>query len=74
MIKVACRVQIWQKFFENSEKFGNSFIKNDIVYMSLSFIYKNPIISSLLKIVALKFTMYILTVLLYSLKLYVIGK
>ena len=49
-----------KKNLQNSEKFGNSFIKNDIIYMNLLFIYKNPIILNLLNIVALKFTMYIL--------------
>ena len=52
---------------------GNSFIKNDIihfdVYINLPFIYKNPIISSLLKIITLKFTTYILTILIYPLKI-----
>ena len=42
--------------------------------MNLPFIYTNPIILSLLKIVALKFTMHILVILTYSLKLYVIRK
>ena len=42
--------------------------------MNLLFIYKNPIILSLLKIVALKFAIYILTILTYSLKLCVIEK
>ena len=37
--------------------------------MNLQFIYKNLIILSLLKIVTSKFTMYILTILTYSLKL-----
>ena len=36
--------------------------------MNLSFIYKKPIILSPLKIVMLTFTMYVLTILLYSLK------
>ena len=54
---------------QNSEKFGSSFIKND-----LPFIYKNPIIKSLLKTVTLKFTMYILTIFRYSLKPYITGK
>ena len=35
--------------------------------MNLSFIYKNSIILSLLKIITLKFTMFILTILTYSL-------
>ena len=35
--------------------------------MNLSFIYKNSIILNLLKIITLKFTMFILTILTYSL-------
>ena len=42
--------------------------------MNLPFIYKNTIILNLLKIVTLKFTMNILTILTYSLKLYIVGK
>ena len=42
--------------------------------MNLPFIYRNPIILSLLKIVTLKFTMNIVTILTYPLKLYVTGK
>ena len=42
--------------------------------MNLTFIYKNPFNLSLLKIVTLKVTMYFLTTLTYSLKLYVIEK
>ena len=42
--------------------------------MNLPFIYKNPIILRLLKIVTLKFIMYILTILTYSLKLCITGK
>ena len=42
--------------------------------MNLPFIYKNSIVLSLLKIVRLKCTMYIETILTYSLKLYVIGQ
>ena len=42
--------------------------------MLLPFIYKNPIILSSLKIVALKFAMYILTIVVYSVKVHVIGK
>ena len=64
------RVQIRKKpFFQNSEKFGYSFIKSDIGYMYLSFIYKNPIMLSLLEIVTLNITMYILTILTGSLKI-----
>ena len=37
--------------------------------MYLSYIYKNPVILSLFKIVALNFTMYILTILTCSLKM-----
>ena len=34
LCKVACRVQIWKKTFcQNSDKFGYSFIKNDIMFM-----------------------------------------
>ena len=38
--------------------------------MNLPFIYENPIILSLLKIVTSKFTMCILTILRYSLKVH----
>ena len=73
--KVACTVEICKKsFFENSKKVGNNFIKNGIIYMNLPFIYKNPTILNLLKIVTLKFTMNILTILTYSLKRDIIGK
>ena len=47
-------------------------MKNDIIYMNLPFIYKNLIILNLLKIVTLKFTMKIVTILTYSLKLVII--
>ena len=34
VLKVACRIQIWKKIFcQNSDKFGYSFIKNDIRFM-----------------------------------------
>ena len=33
-IKVACRVQIWKKNCQDSDKFGYSFIKNNIVFNS----------------------------------------
>ena len=46
------------EFFENIKKFGNSFMKNDIICMNLLFIYKKTIILSLWKIVMFKFTMY----------------
>ena len=42
-LKVACRVQIWKKTFcQNSDKFGYSFIKNDIMFMYILCIYKKP--------------------------------
>ena len=61
--KVACGVQIWKKktFFQNIEKCRYNFIKNEIIYMDLTFIYKTPIILSLSKTVALIFTNQILT-------------
>ena len=62
-------------FFLNGETFGNSFIRNEITYMNLPFIYEKPIIFSILKINSLKFTIYILTIFTYStLKLHKIGK
>ena len=61
ILKVTCRVQIWKKTFcQNSDKFCCSFIKNDIMFMYLLYIYKKPIILSLFKIDTLNFTMYIL--------------
>ena len=43
-LEVACRVQIWKNTYcENSDKFGYSFIKNDIVFMHILYIYKKPI-------------------------------
>ena len=52
---------------------GNNFIKTDI-YIILPFIYEKPIILGQLKIVTLKFTMYILMILKHSLRLYFLGK
>ena len=46
-------------FYQNSDKFGYSFIKNYIVFMYLLCIYKKFIILSLFKFDALNFTMYI---------------
>ena len=63
-----------RKNFQNSENFGNSFIKNGIIYVNLRLTYESSIILSLLKIATLKLTMYILTILTYSLKLHIIGK
>ena len=41
VIKLACRVQIWKKIFcQNSDKFGYSFIKSDIMCMFILYIYK----------------------------------
>ena len=42
--------------------------------MNLPFTFKTPIILGLLKMLTVKFTIYSLTILTYSLKLYVIGK
>ena len=60
-------------FFQNSKKLGYSFIKNDI-YLYFPFIYQASIILGLTKIVVLNFTMYILTILTFSLKVNVFGK
>ena len=57
-----------KSFYQNSGKFGYSFIKNDIMFMYLLCIYKKPIILSLFKIDTLNFTMYILTILTCPLK------
>ena len=73
-IKVACGFQIWKKIFcQNSDKFGHSFTKNDIMYMCFLCIYKKPMILSLFKIATLNFTMYILTILTCTLNIYVTG-
>ena len=67
---IAWRGQILKKtYFQNSEKFGYSFIKSDIGYIYLFFIYKNLIMLSLLETVTLNFTMYILTISTGSLKI-----
>ena len=55
-------------FYQNSDKFGCSFIKNDIMFMYLLCIYKKPIILSIFKIDTLNFTTYILTILTCPLK------
>ena len=60
-------------FCQNSDKFGYSFIKIDIMFMYLLCIYKKTIILSLFKIDTLNFTVYILTILTSPLKIYVIG-
>ena len=52
--------------------FGYSFIKNDIIFMYLLCIYKNPIILSLFKINLLNFTMNFITILTWPLKTYAI--
>ena len=52
LIMIACRVQTWKKnIFSKYEKFGYSFIKNDITYTYSPIIYKKPIILSLFEIV-----------------------
>ena len=63
--KVACRVQIWKKtFYQNSDRFGYCFIKNNIMFMYYYFVFtKKNIILSLCKIDTWNFTMYILTIL-----------
>ena len=59
--KVACRVQMWKKnHFVTIVKSCYSFIKNDILFMYLFYIYKKSNILSLFEIDTLKFTMYIL--------------
>ena len=50
-------------FCQNSGKFGYSFIKNDIMFMYIAYIYIKTIILSLFKIDTLNFTLYILTIL-----------
>ena len=73
ILKVAYRVQIWEKTFcQSSDYFGYRFIKNNIMFMHLLCIYKKPIILSLIKIDTLNFTMYILTILTFPLKTYII--
>ena len=68
--KIACSVRIKKKkiFCQNSDKFGNSFIKNDVMFMYLLCIYIKPVILGLFKIDTLNFTMYILTILTCPLK------
>ena len=56
-------------FCQNSDEFGYSFIKNDIMFMYILSIYKKNIILSLFKIDTLNFTMYILTILTSPLKI-----
>ena len=66
------RVHIWKNTScQNSDKFYYSFIKNDIMFLYLLYIYKKPIILSLFKIDTLNFTMYILANLTCPLKTYV---
>ena len=50
-LKVACRVQVWKKkICQTSHKFDYSFIKNDIMFMSVLCIYKKTIILILFKV------------------------
>ena len=73
-------------FSQSSDKFGYSFIKNDIMFMYIYFVFtKNRIILRLFKIDTLNFTIrlfkidtfnftiHILTISASSLKIYVIG-
>ena len=54
---------------QNSEKFGYSFIKNNIMFIDiLCIFFKKSIILSLLKVDALNFTMYIFLILTCPLK------
>ena len=57
-----------KNFFHDTEKFGK-FYEKGIIYLNLLFIYKNPIILTPLKIVTLKITMYIFTILAYFSKI-----
>ena len=59
-------------FCQNSDKFGYSFIKNNIMFMYLLCIYKKLIILSLFNIDILNFPMHIFTNLTCPLKTYVI--
>ena len=64
---------MWKKAFcQNSDKYGYSFIKNNIMFTYILYIYKKIIMLSLFKINTLNFTMYILTILTCPLKAYVI--
>ena len=72
--------------FENSKKFGCNFVKNNLMYLYLPSIYKSSIIlkvivtwivtcyMKLCYIVTWNFTMYILTIITNSSKVYLIGK
>ena len=59
-------------FYQSSDRFDWSFIKNNIMFMYLLCIYKKKNILSLFEIDALNFTMYILTILTCPLKTCVI--
>ena len=61
-----------KSFYQNSGRFGYSLIANDIMFMYLLCNYKKPIILNLFKIDKLHFTTYILAILTYPLKTYVI--
>ena len=45
--------------YQRSDKIGYSFIKNEIAFMNLLYIYKKSITLSLFQIDLLNFTMYI---------------
>ena len=59
-------------FCQNSDMFGSSVIKNDIINMYILCIYQETIILSLFKLDTLNVTMYILTNLTCPFKIYVI--
>ena len=59
-------------FYQNSDRFGYCFIKNNIMFMYYFVFTKKPIILSLCKIDTWNFTMYILTILTCPLKTYVV--
>ena len=63
-----------QTFCQNSDKFGCSFIKNDIMFMYLLCIYEKKVILSPFKIDTLNstITMHILMILTSPLKTYVV--
>ena len=61
-----------RNIFQNSDNFGYSFIKNDIMFMYLLCTYKTLIILSFFNIDTLSFIMYIITNLTCPLKTHVI--
>ena len=57
---------------KNSNRFSYSFIKNDIMFIFLLCIYKKFITLNLFKIDTLNFIMYILAILTWPIKTYII--